>query len=1055
MASPQEHKEPRQDDDCDNGSESSSSSEDEFLASVDFAGVDFENPQHDDKGGDQDERDAILHYFDEDPLIASLLRLERALAFPDNDATAAFADGDVDGDALCPGFPDLIDMARMLSRGQYAQILGDKVAQHVLAMAVEQPPTTLPSSSSGVSPLIRCAVANYICDGVEGTMHRDSAATADAAIALTRTVEVEILGIASLCLFLQANYTGPALDKDDGVDSLSSINPHDFFLHALRVPTSGDGDENVSKGERKDSDSSKKLTSTKRNASYQNAVLSELAVEGVWPCQVCDVPYSLLLARSLLSGLASLSDRADRDDEITGGSADGATRLPAVVQRFSARLASAPVWCARSAVAHERLLQGREPTETLWQEVQTMYKRAMMSFGIPDAPVVSSENKRVAATEEEPRAPDPIGARIMLEYGLAHHHFNQPGMGRAFFGEARRRSGLRVQVTGVPGRRTKYQKFATAQLLVKASSASSQVDHAANAAVPFDLTSGGDFDEHPKKLGAPDDSTGPSQGDKSGRVRSQAIKHSDDGILLERIKFEDDKENEISSLSVLDQAILLALCLDVKNSNPSDGLTAEEMGGYLAAVLDHHDDWMVYSTALLERAWLEFERSHARERSILQMQALADQHTERLTLTQSTRKSIDELAPAQDRLKMLHCIVYPPRWTMISDLADRYAALGIVSTAAELFAEVEMWDEVVSCYRRAGKLSTAEKIVRERLEVAETPRMLSALGDLTGEPEHYLRAIELSRGRFADAHAALAAHCFDKGDLENALVHYGNAVKVRPRLTHIWFRLGTVAMQLDRWDTALRAFSEVVQQEPDESEAWANVGAIHMHNKQPNQAYPALVESLKQNRSNWRVWVSKLYTCLDLEKFDEAIQACNMILDLKSSSDQIPPLEARCVRAIVGGVLRKVGDDQGDDLALESSRRTLSRVHQLLMRMSSSSDAGAWVFETMAYFHEQVGQDDRVLEDLMKEYRALQAVPSWEKEDFLVRKMCSVVSHAVEIHMREERRECLTKAKWLARGVVTKVRASRLDDSSRLPVEFQNLEKLQRAVEDKLQKIGP
>jgi hypothetical protein len=78
----------------------------------------------------------------------------------------------------------------------------------------------------------------------------------------------------------------------------------------------------------------------------------------------------------------------------------------------------------------------------------------------------------------------------------------------------------------------------------------------------------------------------------------------------------------------LDQTILLALCLDVKNSNPDDGLSGEEMKSIFARVLDHHDDWMVYSTAL-ERSWLEFEQNHGRERAILQMQALVDQHTKR------------------------------------------------------------------------------------------------------------------------------------------------------------------------------------------------------------------------------------------------------------------------------------------------------------------------------------------------------------------------------------------------------------------------------------------
>ena len=49
-------------------------------------------------------------------------------------------------------------------------------------------------------------------------------------------------------------------------------------------------------------------------------------------------------------------------------------------------------------------------------------------------------------------------------------------------------------------------------------------------------------------------------------------------------------------------------------------------------------------------------------------------------------------------------------------------------------------------------------------------------------------------------------------------------------------------LQLKEWDTALQAFTEVVQQEPEEGDAWANVAAIHMHRKNSAEAYPALVE---------------------------------------------------------------------------------------------------------------------------------------------------------------------------------------------------------------------
>ncbi len=46
--------------------------------------------------------------------------------------------------------------------------------------------------------------------------------------------------------------------------------------------------------------------------------------------------------------------------------------------------------------------------------------------------------------------------------------------------------------------------------------------------------------------------------------------------------------------------------------------------------------------------------------------------------------------------------------------------------------------------------------------------------------------------------------------------------------------VGTICMHLGEQDKALRAFTEVVQQEPKEGDAWANVAAIHMRRKNPS-----------------------------------------------------------------------------------------------------------------------------------------------------------------------------------------------------------------------------
>eukprot|EP00957_Ditylum_brightwellii_P015057 1136131-Ditylum_brightwellii.AAC.1 len=82
--------------------------------------------------------------------------------------------------------------------------------------------------------------------------------------------------------------------------------------------------------------------------------------------------------------------------------------------------------------------------------------------------------------------------------------------------------------------------------------------------------------------------------------------------------------------------------------------------------------------------------------------------------------------------------------------------------------------------------------------------MWAALGELTKDPAHYEHALELSNGRFFAAYCCLGQHYFDKGDLRKVSENYMKAVKV-------------------------------VQQEPEEGNVWANVAAVHMHNKNPSE----------------------------------------------------------------------------------------------------------------------------------------------------------------------------------------------------------------------------
>lgn len=163
-------------------------------------------------------------------------------------------------------------------------------------------------------------------------------------------------------------------------------------------------------------------------------------------------------------------------------------------------------------------------------------------------------------------------------------------------------------------------------------------------------------------------------------------------------------------------------------------------------------------------------------------------------------------------------------------------------------------------------------------------------------------------------------------------------------------------------------------------------------------------------------------------------------------AEKIPPLEEKCVKAIVGGTLKQRENCKDDPAALQSSTRSLTRVHDLLEKLSSSTTPEPWIWETLAVFNEQVGNDRDVFDNLMKEYRALQTVPNWEKDDFQVRKVSQVVFQIARFHKQEGSRQSLSKCKLLVSGIIQKVRKVYLDDS-KIPGDLEKLEELLQELE--------
>ena len=336
-------------------------------------------------------------------------------------------------------------------------------------------------------------------------------------------------------------------------------------------------------------------------------------------------------------------------------------------------------------------------------------------------------------------------------------------------------------------------------------------------------------------------------------------------------------------LSALDQCIVLALCLDVANHNPADGLTYEEMRPYAARVLDTPLNWLVHSTALYTRALLEREGHRSGERAILQLQALVDQHTTRLTQTQSRQEAVDAAAPAHIRSAYAPALAFPLRWDLARTLADGYKRVGAVRSALAVFEELELWDEVVDCLVLCDMTRRAERLVRGLLSRAESPRLWCLLGGLTDDDAPFLRAWALSNHRYARAQLALGKRALARGAVDAAETHLRAGLALSPNDEKSWFIVGCIAMRAERFSDALEALSRVVQVDPTRADAWANMGSIHCHQANWGRGFAALAQALRADKKDWRIWTNFFNAAVKSRNFSRALSAAVTLVELQAS----------------------------------------------------------------------------------------------------------------------------------------------------------------------------
>ncbi|KDN46621.1 TPR-like protein [Tilletiaria anomala UBC 951] len=532
-------------------------------------------------------------------------------------------------------------------------------------------------------------------------------------------------------------------------------------------------------------------------------------------------------------------------------------------------------WRLRGALVHNRLLDEPVP-----------FGDSIMR-GPEGASEFLLERKNNSSLSHPPKAKlwTDVLARLVLERGLAlqrggsgHSHGQDAGQspGRnqtpsELFVEAARLHGFAYQLSGALGKRTKWQKEDKSQLILLAKSRDdviqSEAEERAREAQEAKEANDAAVAE---EQGVDHERSGWKSRSKEGQDKSMPSNlELNDDTLLELTQFTstvistDGGEDAASPLAAIDpnaqpplspfdQSILLALSLNIRNTSPSHGLTSSQISAFVQRVLLHPMNWSVYTMALLLRSRLESTRTRTVERSVLQLQALVDQMP-------TADSSVSE------RLRFFFSIDLPPRWELQAELGKRYAALGVVRSALEIYSAIEMWEEAVLCLGSLGRHEEGREVVRDLLEgrkvevgealvrrkqmeqsegvsgtskgtartrmgAARLAKLWCLLGDL--EPasalEHYKQAWSVSGSSSARAARSLGGIYFSSQQYAQTIDWLRRALAINPLFSRSWFVLGCAYMREESWQLAAGCFRRCTSLDDEDGESWNNLASCYL-----------------------------------------------------------------------------------------------------------------------------------------------------------------------------------------------------------------------------------
>jgi tetratricopeptide (TPR) repeat protein len=602
---------------------------------------------------------------------------------------------------------------------------------------------------------------------------------------------------------------------------------------------------------------------------------------------------------------------------------------------------------------------------------------------------------------------------FVLERAAVHTHHGFDKKARADLDLATSERKFEFALTGLMGKRTKFQQKDTSQLLVLARSAGTEVNSTVTES------------SKPKALELNDDTLHESI---QFTEKPASTEIQNDSTLPASLTELDPASQPL--LDPLDSVILLSLAESIKNTNPADGITREETIPYATRVLEGgSSNWQVYTQALLVRSRIEGYKTRTMERGLLQLQALVDQviaetSGEGTTDAETGEKVTNflpqakegEAASVGERLQYVFQLGSPSRWDLEAELASRWVHIGGLRSALDIYERLEMWAEAALCWAATDKEDKARRVMRKQLfhatagndedadpdsekwegpardpPPAEAPRFYCILGDIDSDLSMYEKAWEVSGSRYARAQRTLGQRYIAERNYEKAAEAYSLSLKVNSLYQPAWFALGCSYLELQQFKNAVEAFSRCVQIDDRDAESWSNLAAALLHlrpraktdeddpdritNHPRTDALKAFRRAATLKHDSYRIWNNVLAVAASTEppSWTDVINAQRAICELRGATDGEKCVDAEVLDMLVKDLIRSEDDF---DISRPGLPHMTSDLIEKNIKPLITFSPKLWSILATLYTHTK--RPSSALECHEKAWRAVTSQPKWE-----------------------------------------------------------------------------